>query len=149
MESALRSTRVEFIFQINVVPHGFPSSDDDEEFNIKGKFENSDISTPVQIPAEAKNDDDDDHDVSTNDNILEDVELQNFDQHEDEPIPAKPQQVSPPNLSSAMSTSRDSSSVEVASSNHNNFNNAQLHSTGSHSSTDLRSFSNQPMSKSG
>ena len=137
------------IFQINVDPHGFPSSDDDEELNVKGKFENSGISTPVQIPAEAKNDDDDhdDHDVSTNDNILEDEELQFFDQHEDEPIPAKPQQVSPTNLSSAMSTSRDS--VEVASSNHNNLNNAQLHSTGSHSSTDLRSFSNQPMSKSG
>lgn len=60
-------------------------------------------------------------------------------------IPAQPPQVPPTYLSSAMSTSSgDSSSVTAASSNHNNLNNARRQSSGSHSSTHLRSFSNQP-----
>ena len=64
-------------------------------------------------------------------------------------IPAQPPQVPPTYLSSAMSTSSgDSSSVTAASSNHNNLNNARRQSSGSHSSTHLRSFSNQPKSKS-
>ena len=63
-------------------------------------------------------------------------------------IPAQPPQVPPTYLSSAMSTSSgDSSSVTAASSNHNNLNNARRQSSGSHSSTHLRSFSNQPKSK--
>ena len=61
-------------------------------------------------------------------------------------IPAQPPQVPPTYLSSAMSTSSGDSSSHTASSNHNNLN-ARRQSSGSHSSSHLRSFSNQPKSK--
>ena len=65
-------------------------------------------------------------------------------------IPAQPPQVPPTYLSSAMSTSSGDSSSHAASNNSglNNNLNARRQSSGSHSSTHLRSFSTQPKSKS-